>query len=137
MESEVLTPHGLMTGSLERLAEAGNDIVPRFYERFFALWPGQEANFHNRVSSRGLMVNDMVAMLLAQAEAADWLPMILRAQVSTHHDHGHIELEHYRGALDLLVDVLGETAGPDWSDAEERAWREQAGGLFGLIARFY
>lgn len=137
MESDVLTPHGLMMGSLEALAEAGIDIVPRFYVRFFAVYPEQEANFHNRVSSRGLMVNDMVAMLLAQAEGADWLPLVLRAQVATHNDKAAIVLEQYRGTLDLLVDTLAEAAAADWTGAEDRAWRGAAAGVFALIERYY
>ena len=137
VEIDACTSLDLMTRSLEAVADAGIDIVPRFYSQLFALYPEQEANFHNRASSRGTMVNDMVAMLLAQAEGADWVSMIIRAQVATHHDHGDIALEHYRGTLHLLVDVLAEAAGPAWDDAQERAWRRQAAQLFDLIARFY
>lgn len=132
-----LTPHDTMLASLEAVAEAGQDIVPPYFERFYAACPADEAMFHNRASSQGAMVNEMLTMLLAQAEGAEWLPMMMHAQVTTHHDHGDIALPRYREALDLLVDVMGDTAGPRWLPEYEAVWRGQVERMFALITRFY
>ena len=137
MDTAAPTAHALMMQSLEAVAGTGTDLVPRYFERFFALYPAQEGNFHNRVTSRGGMVNEMLTMLLAQAEGAAWVPTIMRAQVATHYDHGDIALEQYRGALDLLVEVLAEAAGQGWDAAQERAWRGEAERLFALIADYF
>ncbi len=83
------------------------------------------------------MVNEMLTMLLAQAAGETWVPMIMRAHVTTHYSHGDIALSQYRDALTMLVDVLADAAGPDWSAAQDAAWREEADALFALIARSY
>ena len=119
------------------IAEAGVDIVPVYFDRFFVRFPGQAANFHNRVTSQGAMVNEMLTMLLAQAGGESWVPMMMRAQVTTHHDHGAITLDEYRGALDLLVEVLAEAAGDGWTDAADAAWTGEADRLYALIERAY
>lgn len=137
MQTALLPPHEAMTASLDAVAEAGVDIVPVYFERFFAQCPADSAMFHNRAASQGAMVNEMLTMLLAQAAAEEWVPMMMRAQVTTHWDHGEITLQRYRDALDLLVDVLADTAGPAWLPAYEAAWRGQVERMFALIARVY
>lgn len=126
-----------MLASLELVAEAGVDIVPVYFERFFAQCPADSAMFHNRAASQGAMVNEMLTMLLAQAASEEWVPMMMRAQVTTHWDHGTIPLERYRDALDLLVDVLADTAGPRWLPEHDAAWRGQMERMLALIARVY
>lgn len=137
MDVLTLSKRDLMCASLDLVAEAGVDIVPAYFERFFALYPADAENFHNRASAQGAMVNEMLTMLLAQAAGEDWVPMIMRAQVTTHYTHGDIALEQYRGALTLLVDVLRDTAGSGWTAAYEQAWSEEAEALFALIARYH
>lgn len=123
--------------SLEVVAETEVDIVPLYFQRYFACFPGDESMFYNRQSSLGIMVNEMLTALLSQAEGSDWVPTYLRAQVATHHDKGIIPVERYRAALGMLIDVLGETAGDRWSVAYESAWRGEAAKMYELIARHY
>ena len=137
MQTALLPPHEVMTASLDAVAEAGGDIVPVYFERFFAQRPADSAMFHNRAASQGAMVNEMLSMLLAQAGNEEWVPMMMRAQVTTHWDHGEIALQRYRDALDLLVDVLADTAGARWLPEYEAAWRGQVERMFALIARVY
>lgn len=132
-----LSPHAEMTRTIEAIGAAGVDIVPLYFERFFARYPAQLGLFHNRASSQGAMVNEMLTMLLAQGQGEDWVPTMMRAQVTTHFDHGDIELTQYRGALDLLVEVLGQAAGRDWNAAQATAWQAQADRLYALIARYF
>lgn len=126
-----------MLESLDAVAASNVDIVPVFFARFFAEFPAEQANFHNPRSSQGLMVNEIMTMLLALAAEEDWLPLMLRTQVRTHHDHGDLALERYRDVLGLFVTVLGEVAGARWTPAYERAWRDQAARMFALIERYY
>lgn len=137
MDTVTVTAHALMLESLDTVAATEVDIVPVFFARFFADFPGEQANFHNPRSSHGLMVGEIMSMLLALAADEDWLPMMLRNQVRTHHDHGDLALKRYRDALELFVTVLGETAGPRWTSAYERVWREQVARMFALIERYY
>lgn len=137
MQQDTVTPHEAMMLSLDAVAAAEVDIVPVYFARFFAQVPADEAMFLNRAASQGAMVNEMLTMLLAQASGEEWVPMMMRAQVTTHWDHGEIPLERYRQALDLLVDVLAETAGPRWRREYDAAWRGQVERMFALIARVY
>lgn len=123
--------------SLEAVAETGVDIVPLYFERYFAAYPADKAMFYNRQSSQGVMVNEMLTALLSQAEGSDWVRTYLRAQVTTHHDKGVFPVERYRAALDVLIDVLGTTAGDRWSPAYESAWRNEAARMYGMIVQYY
>lgn len=126
-----------MLASLELVGERGADIVPTFFERFYARFPDQRERFCNRASSEGLMVNEMLGMLMAQAGGEPWVDTMMRAQVYTHHDHGEIILDSYRAAMDLLVEVLEEAAGAGWESSWTAAWQESADGLFAVIAKHY
>jgi hemoglobin-like flavoprotein len=126
-----------MERSLQVVAETGVDIVPRFFARFHDALPGQRERFYNRGSAEGLMVNEIISMLLAQANGEAWLTTMLRASINTHHDHGGIELEHYRLTFDTLIAVLRETAGSGWRAEFQQAWKDQADQLYTMIERFY
>lgn len=127
----------VMERTLEAIGEVGIDIVPIFFERFHAAIPDQRERFYNRRSSEGQMVSEILSMLLAQARGEAWLPTMLRASVNTHHDHGGIELEHYRVTLATLLAVLREAAGRSWDRNADSVWTQQANQFFALIARYY
>lgn len=129
--------HALMVATLEHIAAADTDIVPLFFAAFYQACPGERERFCNRASSEGLMVNEMLSMLLAQAAGEPWLATMMRAQVNTHHDHGDIQLEQYRLALDILIGVLCDAAGDKWDRQTDRAWRLGADRLFALIEQYY
>src|SRR3546814_17636629 len=59
--------------SLEAVMEAGKDITPFFYDRFFALYPEQRANFYHFESTSGTMVNEMITSVIALASNEAWL----------------------------------------------------------------
>jgi len=127
----------VMERTLETIGEAGVDIVPLFFDRFHAAIPDQRDRFYNRRSSEGQMVTEIIGMLLAQAGGEAWLTTMLRASVNTHHDHGGIELVHYRITLETLVAVLRDAAGAGWDQETEAVWQDQAVELFALIAKYY
>lgn len=131
------TDHEVMEDSLEAASASGVDIVPRFFARFHAALPGQREKFYNRGSSEGQMVNEILALLLAQASGEAWLDMMLRASVNTHHDHGGIALADYRITFDVLVAVLRDSAGSGWTAEFDEVWQRQTDRLYALIERYY
>ncbi|MDE2595837.1 MAG: globin [Sphingomonadales bacterium] len=137
MAATVLDARAAMEQSLDAVAEAGIDIVPVVFARLFAAHPQDRAMFHNPGASEGAMVTEIMTMLLAQAAGEPWVPMMMRHQVATHHDHGLIPVERYRQTLDLFIDVLAETAGPRWLPAHEQAWRGEVDRLSALIEKHY
>lgn len=124
--------HDAMMQSLEAIADAEIDIVPRFFAELYVRFPSEAANFLNPGHSHGTMVSEMITMLLALAEGDVWVPTMMRIQQSTHESHG-IELERYEQTLATLIDVLRHAAGDSWQTEHEDAWRTQARRLFEII----
>ncbi|MFM5930863.1 MAG: globin [Novosphingobium sp.] len=137
MDAASLSHHDSMARSLDIIGEAGIDIVPLYFERFFSEFPEELAQFHNRQSSQGTMITQMITMLLGQAADEGWVPPMMCAQVTAHYDRGDIALASYRRSLDLLVEVLAEAAGPQWDAPQDTAWRTEAERLFAVIARYH
>jgi hemoglobin-like flavoprotein len=128
-----MSPHDAMMESLEAIAEADIDIVPRFFAELYARYPAEAANFLNPGHSHGTMANEMLTMLLALADGEGWVPTMMRIQQFTHDSHG-IALERYEQTLTTLVDVLRDAAGTRWLPEHDAVWRTQTRRLFGIIA---
>lgn len=128
-----MSPYDAMMQSLEAIADAEIDIVPRFFAELYTRYPAEAANFLNPDHSHGTMANEMMSMLLALAEGEGWVPTMMRIQQFTHDSHG-IALERYEQTLTTLVDVLRDAAGPLWLPEHDSAWRDQVRRLFGIIA---
>lgn len=129
--------YATLMASMDAIVADGVDIVPLFFARFFRANPGEQEKFHNKVSSHGNMVNEIMGLLLAVAAEEGWVEMFTRAQLRTHEGYGEIALERYREALAMFVDVLGEAAGPRWTPEWDQCWREQAARLMETIERWY
>ncbi|HEY9581057.1 MAG TPA: globin domain-containing protein [Rhizorhapis sp.] len=120
--------------SLEAVMEAGKDITPFFYDRFFALYPEQRANFYHFESTSGTMVNEMITSVLALASNEAWLTNSVQNFVAAHRSYGDIPPDAYARLLDVLVDTLAQVAGSRWTDEFETAWRWYVSGMKALIA---
>lgn len=127
--------YALMMGTLEVIGGAGVDIVPLYFERFFAAFPQEESKFENGFSSQGSMVNEMVGMLLALAADEPWVEESMASEVQNHRSYEGVTLQLYREGLDCLVEVLRSAAGPNWTREQDSAWREQSDRLFAIIER--
>ncbi len=137
-ESTTPTPaYEALMASMDAIVADGVDIVPMFFAHFFRANPAEQAKFHNKLSSHGNMVNEIMGLLLAVAAEEPWVEMFTRAQLRTHEGYGDIALERYREALDMFVDVLGESAGARWTAEWDRCWRDQAARLMVMIERWY
>lgn len=116
--------HQAMEASLETISI---DVTPIVFERFFATYPQQKGNFYVPEVSCGRMVNESVSILLGLAADERWAPPAIENFMGLHRaNYDPISLSEYGRFLDLLVDVLAEVAGSDWTEAAEAAWREQA-----------
>src|SRR3546814_2409041 len=89
--------------SLEAGMEAGKDITPFFYDRFFALYPEQRANLYHFDRTSGTMVNEMLTSVLALASHEAWMTNSLQNFVAAPHYYGEIPTSAYARQLDVLV----------------------------------
>lgn len=127
------TQHQAMEASLEAISI---DVTPLVFERFFATYPRQKGNFYVPEVSCGRMVNESVSILLGLAADERWAPPAIENFMGLHRaNYDPISLDEYGRFLDLLVDVLAETAGPAWNEAADAAWRAQAERFKRLIAK--
>ncbi len=124
-----------MEATLEAIGNAGIDPVPTYFEKFFARFPDQDPLFHHRETSQGMMFNEMIELLLSLAADKNWVPVLVCAHVQTHEDHGDLGKSQYRGALEILLEVLEDAAGNSWDKRQDAAWREMTDRLVGLFAK--
>jgi len=121
--------------SLYAVAEAGQDITPVFFARFFARHPEQQAMFFQPTSSCPAMVKEILDSLLALATSDGWVDASIHNLVIAHRCYGNFPLPLYAELLDLFVETLAEVAGNRWSAAFDAAWRQVTAELYALIAR--
>ncbi len=125
----------LLEESLYAVAEAGEDITPHFFERFFDRHPEQQAVFFHPTVTCGAMMNEILESLMALATQESWVPTSIQNLVVAHRSYGDIPLPLYAELLDLFVETLAGIAGERWSAEYDAAWRRQSAELLELITR--
>jgi hemoglobin-like flavoprotein len=130
----VTDPALVMEQSLITIAERDVDIVPIVFNRFFAAYPKERANFYVPEASYGRMVNETLEILTALAAGAEWAPVSIARFVDLHRNYGAIPLQQYDDFVDMLVATLADAAGDGWTTEHHDAWTEAAVRLKALIA---
>lgn len=121
--------------SLYAVAEAGEDITPHFFKRFFASHPEQQQTFFQPTVSCCAMVNEILDSLLGLATHETWVDNSIHNLVIAHRCYGNFPLPLYAELLDLFVETLAQLADDRWTDQYDAAWRQAASQLYALIAR--
>ena len=125
-----------MTALLEATGEAGVDIVPLAFDRFFAEFPDAPALFPHVEAAAGRMVNETLEALFGLAEDAWWVETTVVNFVDLHRNYGDISAIQWVRWVDIVIDVLVESTGQpiDIGAPGEAAWRRQAEQLKAMIA---
>jgi len=124
----------LLEQSLYAVAEAGEDITPHFFARFFARHPEQQAMFFQPTVSCGAMVSEILESLVALAANEGWVDTSIHNLVIAHRCYGNFPLPLYAELLDIFVETLADLAGERWSAEFEAAWRQVTAELYRLIS---
>lgn len=120
-----------MMAVMERAGEAGVDIVPIVFDRFFAQFPEARSLFPHVEAAAGRMVNETLEALCGLAEAAWWVNTTIVNFVDLHRNYGDIPMAQWTAWIDMTVDALLEAAGGDADGGA--AWRRQAERLKAMI----
>ncbi|MGD9472462.1 MAG: globin [Novosphingobium sp.] len=123
----------ILEQSLCAVAEAGEDITPHFFTRFFARHPEQQALFFQPRVSCGAMVNEILDSLLGLAAHEGWVNSSIHNLVIAHRCYGDFPPSLYAELLDVFVDTLADLAGERWNAGYDAAWRQLAAELHKLI----
>jgi hemoglobin-like flavoprotein len=117
------------------IADAGINIVPALFARFFTSFPEQRAAFINFEAAAGRMTNETLEAMIGLATNQHWVPTTIINFVDLHRNYGDFPASLYAAFVDMAVDVLAEAAGDAWSEASDIAWRTQATRLNSMIAQ--
>ncbi|WP_164118247.1 globin [Sphingorhabdus sp. Alg239-R122] len=126
--------YSAMEAPLLAIGEAGTDIVPAVYDRFFTRFPEERAKFLNFEAAAERMVNETLEALVGLSENASWAETTVINFVDLHRDYGVIAQRVYAGFVDIVVEAVGEAAGDAWTPASKAAWHTQAQRLKAMIA---
>lgn len=121
--------------SLYAVAEAGEDITPHFFARFFARHPEQQEMFFQPEVTCGAMVTEILDSLLALGSKEGWVDTSIANLVVSHRCYGDFPLPLYAELLEVFTLTLADLAGPRWSAGFDAAWRQVTAELYALIAK--
>lgn len=128
-------PGAVLEQSLYAVAEAGEDITPHFFARFFALHPEQRAMFFQPDVTCGAMATEILDSLLALASNEGWVDTSIANLVVAHRCYGDFPLPLYAELLEVFVLTLADIAGPRWTAEFDAAWRQVTAELYAMIAK--
>ena len=121
-----------MGALLDAAGEAGVDIVPIVFDRFFAEFPEARDLFPHVEAAAGRMVKETLEAMLGLAEEAWWVETTIINFVDLHRNYGDIAPAQWNAWVDMSIDILVDAAGSDAPG--EAAWRRQAERLKAMIA---
>jgi hypothetical protein len=124
---------GTMEASLAAIGEAGLDIVPVLFDRFFAEFPDERARFINLDAAQGRMTNETIEAMVGLAAGAPWVKTTVINFVDLHRNYGEIPQALYAAFIDMTVDVLAAAAGNAWTADCDAAWRCEAERLKAMV----
>jgi len=110
--------------SLEIAAERGGDLTPVVYARLFERQPEMKALFwrDTRDTIKGEMLMRTFEAILDFIRARRFADHLIQTEVVTHAGYD-VPPEVFATFFGLVVEVVEEACGPDWTPAMARAWR--------------
>lgn len=111
-----------ITASLELVAERCSDPTALVYARLFAEQPALEALFVMGPDAKGHMLQEAFSAILDWVGPRTYAPGLLASERVNHQDMG-VEPEVFASFFSVIVDVVEELAGPDWTPSMGSAWR--------------
>ncbi|MGB8363845.1 MAG: globin [Rhizomicrobium sp.] len=113
----------LIERTLERMAEATDDITPQVYEAFFSMRPDAKELFGATFDmGRGRMLNDVFMTLLDQANGKTYLDYTLQSYVGDHDSIGVKSMSMYKDFLAALRTTISDVLGSSWPQDEKEAF---------------
>lgn len=113
----------------------GVDPTDEIYRRLFAKHPALEALFvlDTNGAARGNMLAKAMECLLDVTGQRAFGAAFIRAEAINHEGIG-VTREAYLHFFECIADVVRETSGSSWTDADEAAWRHALSEVRGLLS---
>lgn len=122
----------VIEGSLERLAELGDDPTPLVYARLFARHPQMEPYFWRDVDGaiKGEMLSRAFEAILDFVGERRYADHMIGTEMITHEGYDvprDIFITFFETIRDTVRDVLAD----EWTPAQEQAWSDLLGEIAG------
>jgi hemoglobin-like flavoprotein len=113
------------------------DLTHVFYEELFARHPEARALFsRNSMPEQERMLAETLIAALDHLEDVGWLQSTLTALGAKHATYGVTE-EMYGWVGEALLTTLANTAGDQWTETYEHAWRDALTAIVDLMLSGY
>jgi hypothetical protein len=130
----MLSDTELIEASLLRLAELGIELRHGLFKRFFAAFPERQSAFLCPEATSVRMTDETLQIMYGLALDEPWAWPLIAELVDTHRMYGSLPLAEYDGFIDLTLEELAGSLGPDWTQPCAAAWGRQAARFKTLIA---
>ena len=127
----------LLEASFERAAEAGGDITPLVFARFFECAPHAAGLFQLDTidpQARGRMLAEMLTILLDHARGEAYVGPTLATIAADHVAYGVEDRALYADWLQALADVVHGLCGAAWTAETAAAWRQECARFLSALA---
>ncbi len=118
------TDAAAIEASLVIAGERGGDLTPLVYRRLSARQPQMEAHFFRDSdgSIKGEMLMRVFEIILDFIGERRYAPHLIQSEVITHEGYD-VPREVFATFFGIVVEVVREVCGTDWTSAMEDAWR--------------
>ena len=123
----------LLQDSLKAISHKGDALVTEFYDLLFSRYPAVKPLFDNiRLPDQKQKLLRSIVLVVRNLERPEVLVPYLQGLGRMHVAYG-AEDAHYDAVGECLLEALGKTAGPLWSDELNAAWGDAYGAIAALM----
>lgn len=123
--------------SFAAIAPDGKRLVERFYEELFERHPAVMPLFEGSdMKSQRAKLLAALKLIIANVRNMDALLPALQELGQRHQKYG-AEPEHYIAVADVLIAVMAEIAGDQWTEQMQQAWRGALNAIAGIMLGAY
>lgn len=127
--------HDLLMDGL-MLADADENLTPRFYELLFERYPAVRPMFSADVRPQAEMLRTAVLAVLEHLDDPAWLTTTLGALGAKHATYGATP-EMFDAVAECMVAAMAELGGDGWTPEMTAAWSEALGTVADLMLAGY
>ncbi len=95
----------------------------RFYERLFALYPHMKGLFKGNIEDQGQKLVNVLTLIISKLDKLDHIREEVKALAERHKQY-NVKPEYYLPFINLLLSVLSEAMGNQWTETTDRAMRK-------------
>ncbi len=123
--------------SFAAVAPDAKRLVARFYEELFERHPAVVPLFEGSdMKSQRAKLLAALKLVIANVRHMDALQPALQELGQRHQEYG-AEPEHYIAVADVLIVVMAEIAGDQWTEQMQQAWRGALNAIVGIMLGGY